>query len=94
MKKAVSKKLVGKKPGVKQEEQFRWAVVREDCTYPEDNLSEMTEAEALKELARWCEGDNDKYTLYKLVPMHVARIPSASACITCLATGETTTITL
>ena len=94
MKKAVAKKPPGKKPEVKQVEKCDWAVKAQDTEYVENTYIGITEAEALKELAEWADGGIVSWTLYKLVPTHIAQMPPASPSITCLATGETTTITL
>ena len=94
MKKAVTKKPPGKKPEVKQVEKCDWAVKADHTDYVETTYCNTTETEALKELAEWADGNDHSWTLYKLVPTHTAQMPPAATQITCLATGETTTITL
>lgn len=93
MKKAVSKKPLGKKTEVKQVEKCDWAVKADNTDYVETTYCYTTEAEALKELAEWADGSDCLWTLYKLVPTHTAQMPPNNAQVTCLATGETTTIT-
>lgn len=93
MKKAASRKPQSK-PVVKKEEKHHWAVKENNTSYVETTYCDMTESEALKELTEWADQTVGIWTLYKLVPTHTAQMPQNKALITCLATGETSTITV
>ena len=94
MKKAASKKASPKRPKAKQAEKCHWAVMDKGESHVEITYTDITEAEALKELADWADNSGGVWVLYKLVPTHTAEQPKAVVSVTCLATGETSTVSL
>ncbi|CAB4162744.1 hypothetical protein UFOVP785_102 [uncultured Caudovirales phage] len=96
MKKAVTKKPPGKKPEVKQVEKFNWELRDSDDCYIA-SWDGLTEEDALAEAEHFATTEAREYELCKMVPVYrFNTIPPSKpqTTVTCLATGETTTITL
>lgn len=83
---------------MKQAEKFNWALLDENGSQDWD-WEQLTEEEALSKASHYIKGseEEDEYTLCKMLPVYrLNTLPpdKPKTTVTCLATGETTTITL